>query len=77
VDIHTLSEQMGNSAAMIEGHYSKLIAMMPAERLARGVVEPTIDSRRCLCPATICRRWHACRGNCLPLVDKKLFLIQK
>ena len=30
VDIHTLSKQMGNSAAMIERHYSKLTATMAA-----------------------------------------------
>jgi integrase len=34
VDIHTLSKQMGNSAAMIERHYSKLTATMAANRLA-------------------------------------------
>jgi integrase len=34
VDIHTLSKQMGNSAAMIERHYSKLTATMAVERLA-------------------------------------------
>jgi integrase len=34
VDIHTLSKQMGNSAAMIERHYSKLTATMAASRLA-------------------------------------------
>ena len=34
-DIHTLSKQMGNSAAMIERHYSKLTATMAAERLAQ------------------------------------------
>lgn len=34
VDIHTLSKQMGNSAAMIERHYSKLTATMAADRLA-------------------------------------------
>ena len=33
-DIHTLSKQMGNSAAMIEKHYSKLTATMAAEKLA-------------------------------------------
>ena len=33
-DIHTLARQMGNSAAMIERHYSKLTATMAAERLA-------------------------------------------
>jgi integrase len=33
-DIHTLSRQMGNSAAMIERHYSKLTATMAAEMLA-------------------------------------------
>ena len=33
-DIHTLSKQMGNSAAMIEQHYSKLTATMAADRLA-------------------------------------------
>jgi integrase len=33
-DIHTLSRQMGNSAAMIERHYSKLTATLAAERLA-------------------------------------------
>ncbi len=31
---HTLSKQMGNSAAMIERHYSKLTATMAAGRLA-------------------------------------------
>ena len=34
VDIHTLSKQMGNSAVMIEKHYSKLTATMAAEKLA-------------------------------------------
>lgn len=34
IDIHTLSKQMGNSAAMIERHYSKLTATMAAGRLA-------------------------------------------
>jgi hypothetical protein len=34
VDIHTLNNQMGNSAAMIERHYSKLTATMVAVRLA-------------------------------------------
>lgn len=33
-DIHTLARQMGNSAAMIERHYSKLTATMAAARLA-------------------------------------------
>jgi integrase len=33
-DIHTLSKQMGNSAGMIEKHYSKLTATMAANRLA-------------------------------------------
>ena len=33
-DIHTLSKQMGNSALMIEKHYSKLTATMAAEKLA-------------------------------------------
>ena len=33
-DIHTLSRQMGNSAAMLEKHYSKLTATMAADRLA-------------------------------------------
>ena len=37
-DIHTLARQMGNSAAMIERHYSKLTATMAADRLACGVV---------------------------------------
>jgi hypothetical protein len=32
-DIHTLSKQMGNSAAMIERHYSKLTATMAADKL--------------------------------------------
>lgn len=32
--IHTLAKQMGNSAAVIERHYSKLTATMAAERLA-------------------------------------------
>jgi integrase len=34
VEIHTLSRQMGNRAAMIERHYSKLTATLAAERLA-------------------------------------------
>jgi integrase len=34
VDIHTLSRQMGNSAAMIERHYSESTATLAAERLA-------------------------------------------
>jgi integrase len=33
-DIHTLSKQLGNSAAMIERHYSKLTAKLAAGRLA-------------------------------------------
>lgn len=33
-DIHTLSKQMGNSAAMLEKHYSKLTATLAAEKLA-------------------------------------------
>ena len=33
-DIHTLAKQMGNSASVIERHYSKLTATMAAERLA-------------------------------------------
>ena len=33
-DIHTLSKQLGNSAAMIERHYSKLTATMAADKLA-------------------------------------------
>ena len=33
-DLHTLATQMGNSAAMIERHYSKLTATIAAERLA-------------------------------------------
>ena len=33
-DIHTLAKQMGNSALVIERHYSKLTATMAAERLA-------------------------------------------
>lgn len=33
-DIHTLAKQMGNSALMIEKHYSKLTATMAADRLA-------------------------------------------
>jgi len=33
-DIHTLSRQMGNSALMIERHYSKFTATMAADRLA-------------------------------------------
>ena len=32
-DINTLSKQMGNSAAMLEKHYSKLTATMAADRL--------------------------------------------
>ena len=34
-DIHTLAKQMGNSAAMIERHYSKLTPTMAAERLTK------------------------------------------
>jgi integrase len=34
IDIHTLAKQMGNSAAMIERHYSKLTATMAADKLA-------------------------------------------
>lgn len=34
IDIHTLAKQMGNSAAMIERHYSKLTPTMVAEKLA-------------------------------------------
>jgi len=34
IDIHTLAKQMGTSVVMIEKHYSKLTAMMSAERLA-------------------------------------------
>lgn len=33
-EIHTLSKQMGNSAAMLEKHYSKMTATMAADRLA-------------------------------------------
>ena len=33
-DIHTLAKQTGNSAVMIERHYSKLTATMAAEKLA-------------------------------------------
>ena len=33
-DLHTLAKQMGNSAAMIERHYSKLTPTMAADRLA-------------------------------------------
>jgi hypothetical protein len=33
-DIYTLSKKMGNSAAMIEQHYSKLTATIAADRLA-------------------------------------------
>ena len=33
-DLHILAKQMGNSAVMIERHYSKLTATMAAERLA-------------------------------------------
>ncbi len=33
-DIHTLAKQMGNSAVMIERHYSKLTATMAADKLA-------------------------------------------
>ncbi len=33
-DIHTLARQMGNSASMIERHYSKLPVNMAAEKLA-------------------------------------------
>ncbi len=33
-DLHTLAKQMGNSATVIEKHYSKLTATLAAERLA-------------------------------------------
>ena len=33
-DIHMLAKQIGNSAAMIEQHFSKHTATMAAERLA-------------------------------------------
>ncbi len=33
-DMHMLTRQMGNSAAIIERHYSKLVATMTADRLA-------------------------------------------
>ena len=33
MDIHTLAKQLGNSAAMIERHYSKLTPMMVAGKL--------------------------------------------
>lgn len=33
-DIHALAKQMGNSAAMLERHYSKMTATMAADRLA-------------------------------------------
>lgn len=33
-DIHTLAKQIGNSALMIESHYSKLTATIAADRLA-------------------------------------------
>jgi len=34
IDLHRLAKQMGNGAAIIEQHYSKLTATMAAERLA-------------------------------------------
>ena len=34
IDIHTLAKQMGNSAAMIDRHYSKLTPTMAADKLA-------------------------------------------
>jgi hypothetical protein len=34
VDIHTLTKQIGNTAAIFERHYSKLTATMAAEKLA-------------------------------------------
>ena len=34
VDIHTLAKQMGNSAAMIDRHYSKLTATMATKKKA-------------------------------------------
>jgi hypothetical protein len=33
-DIHTLSQQMGNFAVLIERHYSKLTATLAADKLA-------------------------------------------
>jgi integrase len=39
VDIHTLSRQMGNSAAMIERHHNKLTATLAAEPLALRIVK--------------------------------------
>jgi len=35
LDIHTLSKQIGNSAAMIESHYSELTATMVAQKMAK------------------------------------------
>ena len=37
MDIHTLARQMGNSAAMIERHYSHLKPLMIAEQLAGAI----------------------------------------
>ena len=34
LELNATSRQMGNSAAMIERHYSKLTATLAAERLA-------------------------------------------
>ena len=34
IDVHTLAKQMGNSVAIIEHHYSKVSAMMAANKLA-------------------------------------------
>ena len=45
VDIHTLSKQMGNSAAMIERHYSHLDAIKAVHQLrgeeSRSLIEAT------------------------------------
>jgi len=34
IDIHILAKQMGNSAAVIERHYSKMTASLAADQLA-------------------------------------------
>jgi integrase len=34
MDVHTLAKRMGTSVGMIEKHYSKLTAIMAADRLA-------------------------------------------
>ena len=59
-DIHTLAKQMGNSAAVIERHYSKFTATMAAKKLAwqAYILIIVIESQNIcvLCPTSACVR---------------------